>query len=199
MTAQTISRKTKGTVAAVAGAGLLLTTGGTFAYWEAVADLEGNTITAGSLGLTATSISWDYTYNNTTWTEVDQVTGGFLMVPGHTVRGEFTVDATIEGTDLVANLVIGEEGGVPTGIPGAVVTWYQQDGDNWAAVPVTAQTSPYEIATGLDEAAEYTFRVEIELPFEGLDNSSNSFGRQTPYQWTLADAHLSVVQLAPGT
>lgn len=81
MTRKTISRKTKGVVAAAAGGALLVASGGTFAYWLDAARLEGSTITAGELGLTASMREAEYSINSgASWTTLPD---GYLMTPGH--------------------------------------------------------------------------------------------------------------------
>ncbi|WP_332643206.1 alternate-type signal peptide domain-containing protein [Aeromicrobium sp.] len=93
-----MNRSTKGAIAAAAAAVLLLGGAGSLAYWTADGDVDGGTVTAGTL--TLTDLDCDATWTEGADTDVQ------LIVPGDTITKECTGDITMTGDHISADVEI---------------------------------------------------------------------------------------------
>lgn len=190
-TNKTISRKTKGAIAAVAGGALLLGTGATFAVWSASDTLTGNTITAGRLALNDANIVWEYSNDGNTWKNLPN---DYLMIPGQTVRGTAAIDADLAGTDLTATLAFA--GGAQTNtFTDAVVKW--KLGGVEKTGPVANISVPNLTPATAAPVGATDLVVEISLPKPGADNNADNNAVRTAgnqASWSLANATVTLTQ-----
>ncbi len=159
-----MNKLTKGSIAAGA-AGLLLLGGlGSIAFWTASADLEGGTVTSGTLSLGDPDCSAPWAYEGA---------GGpvTLIVPGDTITKDctFTINAT--GDNLAANLTIPEDveftsPAAGTSFTGNVSATYESSGE------VDTQTDPVVI-TEANNGETITATIAVEFPF-GTDEDGTS-------------------------
>lgn len=91
-----MNKITKATIAGAAGIALLLGGAGTFALWNDAATFTGQTINSGELTIDTPSGAWD--------------TPIALWAPGNSYTYTGTVDVTVNGTDLDAELSVGSVG-----------------------------------------------------------------------------------------
>lgn len=95
-----MKKSTKGTLAAAAGAVLLLGGAGSLAYWNASATVNGGAITTGSLTLSAGSCDATWVYNGGA-ADGQTVT---KVVPGDSIRKNCTFTVGASGDHLSATL-----------------------------------------------------------------------------------------------
>jgi len=143
------TKRRNAVIAAVAGAALLLG-GSTYALWQASADLDGGTITAGQLAITAgdTNPAWDISEDRTDGKttapggyqahvieSIDPETG-WRMVPGDRVAMAFPFEITLRGDNLVAQLSIDADFSdvVQTTAPADVTIRYRLFDEDWNAL-----------------------------------------------------------------
>jgi alternate signal-mediated exported protein len=95
-----MKKSTKGTLAAAAGAVLLLGGAGSLAYWNASATVNGGAITTGSLTLSAGTCGASWTYNNGSAAGQTVV----KVVPGDQITKTCTFGVGASGDHLSATL-----------------------------------------------------------------------------------------------
>lgn len=151
-----MNNKTKGLIAAAAGAALL-TTGGTFALWTQSNDVAGGDIVSGQFGVISKQVGFFDTSNDRS--DAKTATGvvgdptvaqghaidlmKWETVPGDTVLGVYTIDGKLSGENLVARLDVTDQSGNPI----ANVT--NSDGDKTSV----STTDGYTIKYALTDAA----------------------------------------------
>lgn len=96
-----MKKTTKGSLAAIGAAALLLGGGTSLAYWTATGDAPAGTITAGELKLTAGTCDADWVYATGSASAGSAVT---LWVPGDVVTKSCTFTVTATGDNLEATL-----------------------------------------------------------------------------------------------
>ena len=94
-----MNKLVKGSIAGAAGIALLLGGAGTFALWNSTATLSAQTITAGTLSLTANS---DGVWKKLDGTVINPTT--FRIVPGTTLEYTQTLTVSAVGDGLKADL-----------------------------------------------------------------------------------------------
>lgn len=95
-----MNKKTKGALAAAAGAAILVGGAGTMAAWNDSTDLGGGTVTAGVLNIDQQPDSGNWKFED--GEPFNPVTD--RLVPGDTVVYTATYNITAEGTNLKATL-----------------------------------------------------------------------------------------------
>jgi alternate signal-mediated exported protein len=95
-----MNKSAKGTLAAAAGAVLLLGGAGSLAYWNASATVNGGAITTGSLTLSAGSCGTNWVYNNGSAAGQTVV----KVVPGDSITKSCTFAVGASGDHLSATL-----------------------------------------------------------------------------------------------
>lgn len=100
-----MKKSTKGALAAGAAAALLLGGAGTLAYWTADAEVNGGTLNAGSIELTAADCDG---FVHSDGSPVS------LVVPGDVVTNDCDVTLVLEGDNIGATLTI-DEASIPAG------------------------------------------------------------------------------------
>lgn len=96
-----MNNKTKGAIAAAAGAVILAGGAGTMAAWnDSTTGTDGGTITAGELNIEQVgSGTWTWGDGTTTFNPAED-----RLIPGDTVQYTATYNITLEGTNLTATL-----------------------------------------------------------------------------------------------
>ncbi|WP_067432023.1 alternate-type signal peptide domain-containing protein [Nocardioides jensenii] len=93
-----MKKSTKGSIAAAAAAVLLMGGAGSLAYWSDSADVDGGSVTAGSLDLSNMTCA-------PTWTEGAD-TDVQLIVPGDTITKQCTGTITMTGDHISADVTL---------------------------------------------------------------------------------------------
>lgn len=189
--------RTKGAVAAAAGAALLVG-GGTFALWSDSADVAGGTITNGTLDVTASAITWtDVSPDRADSPHAITDLTTWRMVPGDVVEGTTEVEVTLVGDNLVAELGVTtvDAAALPEGIE--VSYAYTVEGDGSTAVTgVLGEDSPVRFAanrTGQDagdpenaaptvvvgEDGTVTLTLAVTVTFDGSVTGTTSAEAET--------------------
>ncbi|MGY4721621.1 alternate-type signal peptide domain-containing protein [Naumannella cuiyingiana] len=154
-----MKKSIKGAVAATAAAALLISAGGTLAYWNATADLGGGSITSGQLALEPGTAQW--TLNGAPVADVSTV----RVVPGDELRFAGTYTIVAEGDNLKAAVEVVDA--TPSGdLLDAVdiVPNYRLGGS-----PIAADST----ITEADNGAQLQADLAVDFPFgESADNSS---------------------------
>ncbi len=103
-----MKKTTKGAIAAGAAVVLLLSTGGTLAYWNSTADIGGANITAGRLSVAQTTApSWSITHaGSTTPVAVTDITA-VRIVPGDTLTYTGSYAVSSQGQNLTFTVGLG--------------------------------------------------------------------------------------------
>jgi len=102
-----LTNKTKGIVAGVAGAAILLAGGGTFALWSASATVDGGTITAGNLDVAAVGdIAWQDVSAGAEAAPRAIDLDTFRITPGDTITGTQGVAIALDGDNLKAAVTV---------------------------------------------------------------------------------------------
>jgi alternate signal-mediated exported protein len=158
-----MKKSTKGALAAGAAAALLLGGAGSLAYWTAVGNADGGSITAGTLTLSAGTCD-DWTYAAGAANAGNPVV---LFVPGDkvTTTCTFTIGAT--GDNLSASITAPTTLNVTTTPSGTsfqadVTTAYQIDG-------TTIDPSTRKV-TSADNGTDLTATFDVTIPY-GTDES----------------------------
>lgn len=160
-----MNKLTKGTIAASAALLLLLGTGGTLAFWNDTANLDGATVTAGNLELAQTGTgTWTVQHTSGAVEAVDDI-AAFRVVPGDklTYMGDFVI--TAQGDNLVVQASVA---------PGAIAPAAAGDAEDEALASRLTQSATYTIngtaeATGTvvhRDAATGTYPVQIAVTIE---------------------------------
>ncbi|UFU03293.1 alternate-type signal peptide domain-containing protein [Ruania suaedae] len=123
-----MKKTTTGLLAGAAGAALLLG-GTTFALWSDSEDIDGGTITAGTLdvALLGDPVWEDISEDRTdAGHEIDLST--FRIVPGDVIQGRYAVDVALQGENMVAAFgITGDEGQTGTLLDGLEVVVEVED------------------------------------------------------------------------
>ena len=93
----------KGAIAGTAGIALLLGGAGTFALWNSSANVDGGTIVAGNLAITASPTAGSWSVNGGT---ARTTMTGYKIVPGDVIVYTKSMNITATGDNLVATLGI---------------------------------------------------------------------------------------------
>lgn len=144
-----MNKSTKGALAAGAAAVLLLGGAGTLAYWTADETIDGGSLTAGSVTLTAVTCAADWTHDDAGGTGAVST-----IVPGDTVTKQCTGTLTLVGDHIGATVDISDAGVTGTG-----------ELDEALAVTAT-MTSPAAVITG-PGAHDVTVDIDVEFPYGG--------------------------------
>ncbi|MEZ0580028.1 alternate-type signal peptide domain-containing protein [Nocardioides sp. MH1] len=100
-----MKKSTKGALAAGAAAFLLLGGAGTLAYWTDDADVDGGTVSSGSIELQNVSCATSWTYSDGSTTGITTVS---TIVPGDKIVKECTGDLVLVGDHIGATVGISD-------------------------------------------------------------------------------------------
>jgi len=174
-----MKRSTKGALAASAAGVLLLGGAGSLAYWNATDDVDGGTLTAGSLTLSDMTCA-------ATWTEGLDLDVQ-LVVPGDTVTKECTGTITMTGDHIEADVTLDQD---------SVATAEEAFND---AAPDTVAGDAVDITASLTGGGTITASGPISVtitaawPFGSIaDNESQSVSTSA-----LNDLVINAVQVDP--
>jgi alternate signal-mediated exported protein len=157
-----MNKLTKGAVAAVLAAGLLVGGTQTIAYWTDEEAVDGGTINAGALSLEpgVTPGTWTDTVNATVIPSI----AAFLVVPGDNLVYEATFVVNAEGDNLGATLQVDD-----ASITGDLLTE--------STITVTVLDSlgaPLPTITEANDGETITAQVEFDFPFASATNASQT-------------------------
>lgn len=171
------SRRTRGVIAGLAGACLLLS--GTFALWSASDNQPGGTISNGNLDVASVGdpTYWDVSADRSVdMTETTPVTGlaahsvaditNYHIVPGDAIEANYGFSVALEGDNLVADIQASVEATTapPEGVTFTVQMWVYQGG-SWVASG-SAQPLDLELGTTADLG-----RVQAAAELNGADTA----------------------------
>jgi alternate signal-mediated exported protein len=173
---------TKGAVATAAGVVLLIGGGGTLAVWNVEQNAEAGTVAAGDLNLDAKTGVW--TVATATGAEVIPDINAYRIVPGDTLTYTQTVDITLDGDNISANLTVANAGGVNTGFVDGTYTT--------SAVSLIKDGAPVE--NPLDENDDVTDAV-ASVSFDFLESAD--LRQSTGATYDFSQVAFKLEQIAP--
>jgi len=150
-----MKKTTKGALAASAALVLLLSTGGTLAYWNSTVDLGGAAITAGNLAVAADGTpTWTLTYGTLApVTLTPEQLATVRIVPGDTLTFSADYDITAQGRDLVIEAALDDSATFTiNGTEGAQATIAHRSDDS----------TTYDVS--IDVTLEWPFGTEADAP-----------------------------------
>jgi alternate signal-mediated exported protein len=149
-----MNKLVKGSIAGAAGIALLLGGAGTLALWNATADIDGVTVTSGSLTLAETATSPDWT-------------GPTTMVPGDVATYTTELTITVVGDTLKSTLSL-DEGSLSGGaeLPADLAVSFVA---THASLTAGTVAGTYEVPAG---PGTYVVPVVVTVTFDS--NSDNS-------------------------
>ena len=151
-----MKKSTKGALAAVAGAALLLGGATTLAFWTDEATVDGGTLESGSITLgEVTCGGWKHTEDDADVTNI---------VPGDTVYNECQTALTLEGDHIGATLEI-DEASIPEGDLATELD---------ASVELRDATGDQIEAVTEEGTTNLTARIEVVFDGPGSTNASQS-------------------------
>jgi len=174
-----MNKSTKGALAAGAAAVLLLGGAGTLAFWNDSAEVDGGTLTAGTL--TLSDVTCDATWTEGADTDVQ------LLVPGDTVTKECTGTITMTGDHISATVELDDESVADAEAAFNDATPDAVDGD---AVDISAS-----LAGGgtVSATGPVTITITVDWPYGAVaDNESQGVSTSA-----LDDLVLTAVQVDP--
>lgn len=158
-----MNRKTKGALAAGAGAVLLLGGVGSYALWNDTENLGGSSIDTGNLALTCTAGGWtDQSSDGVGGTTVHPATD--LMVPGDTWQYKGTCTPTATGKNMNAWLKVKLDAGTATPPAGVAITTQVGTGALGAPVQVTGSGTPLDVIVNVAFDAGTTGTTSTNSP-----------------------------------
>ncbi|GAA4381253.1 alternate-type signal peptide domain-containing protein [Nocardioides caricicola] len=166
-----MKKTTKGALAAVAGGSLLLGGAGSLAYWTGDSTVTGDSISSGTLDMTAPDCSDDVVAGTHGW-QFDGTNAAFnpaadQVVPGDTLTKVCNITLSLVGSHIGATLAFDTAqwgAGSASGLTDELVP----------SVAFTVNGQPYAAIT---TAGVYTIQAAISVDFPygtGTDNDSNS-------------------------
>lgn len=172
-----MKKTTAAAVAAAVGAALLLGGAGTLAYWSDTASSSTQIVTAGKLDLgTSSGGTWTVS-NGTGITDAAFNTTTGRVVPGDTLKTEFSVPAELVGQNLKSTFTLTPT--IPAGTLSSKVTVKVAIASDTAttisATPIVKTFTPTTLATAAP-AGNLKVTVTVAFPFDAtptaLDNVS---------------------------
>lgn len=161
-----MNKMTKGAIFTAAGVMLLVGGGGTLALWNVEQDAEAGTVAAGDLNLVAGPGKWTVAGQ-----EISINT--YRIVPGDILTYTQTMDITLDGDNILANLTVVNPDGVNTGFANGTYT----------TSPVTLTKGGLAIANPLDEDDDVTDAV-ASVTFEFLPATQNRDSADATYDFS---------------
>ena len=165
-----MKKTTKGALAAVAGGSLLLGGAGSLAYWTGDSTVTGDSISSGTLDMSAPDCADDAVAGTHGW-QFDNTNAGFdpandEIVPGDTLTKVCDITLNLVGSHIGATLAFDTAAwgaGSATGLTDELVPDVQFTVDGNPYAPITA-------------AGTYVIRaaISVDFPYGVEDNDSNS-------------------------
>ncbi|SEP85533.1 alternate-type signal peptide domain-containing protein [Arthrobacter sp. OV608] len=173
---------TKGAIVTAAGVMLLIGGGGTLAVWNVQQNAEVGTIASGDLNLVASEGVWTVAAADGPIT-IPNI-NNYQIVPGDTLTYTQTVDITLDGDNIAANLSVVNPAGVNTNFAQGTYT----------TSPVTLVKDGEEIANPLDENDDVTNAV-ASVTFDFLESTDGRDSVDATYDFSAVAFKLD--QIAP--
>ncbi|AUZ36715.1 alternate-type signal peptide domain-containing protein [Arthrobacter sp. PGP41] len=173
---------TKGAIVTAAGVMLLVGGGGTLAVWNVQQNAEAGTVAAGDLNLVAEAGVWTVAGANGPITIPNINT--YQIVPGDTLTYTQTVDITLDGDNIAANLTVVNPAGVNDGFAA----------DTYTTSAVTLEKDGVPIQNPLDKDDDVTDAV-ASVTFDFLESTTGRTSTDATYSFS--NVAFKLEQIAP--